>query len=231
MADIVGAWGQTRAMGLIANFKAKRAAKQALAVYEHKHMRWEQDSAIFKKINEAFTLAVQGKDAAESSLVNKAGECVLWHGQATFHEAGKTPGHYVGGSQGVSIPIVGGIRYRVGAMRGTFIPGDEVQVEKDSGEVYITTERLIFNGITNSKEWDFDKWTGAQCDDAEDSYIFHVSNRQKTSGLTFDPGIGREFNRVLAQALQCAESNPAAVLAELKNVAKELVENEPKLEA
>ncbi|CAB4877302.1 MAG: hypothetical protein F2787_07040 [Actinobacteria bacterium] len=218
-------------MGFIANYKAKRAARQAQAVFEHRHMRWEQDSGIFKKINEAFTLASQGQDAAENNLVSKPGEFVLWHGQGLFHEAGKTPGHYEGGSQGFSMPIFGGIRYRVGAMRGTFIPGDEVQMDKDSGEVYITTERLIFNGGINSKEWDFNKWTGAQCDPTETSYLFHVSNRQKTAGLTFDSETGREFNRFLAQALQCAEGSPTTVLAELKDVAKDLAENEPKLEA
>ncbi|MEI6477161.1 MAG: hypothetical protein WCO27_05510 [Actinomycetes bacterium] len=217
-------------MGFIADFKAKRVAKEAKATYEHKHMRWEQDSGIFKKINEAFTIASQGKDAVENSLVNKPGECVLWHGQGSFHEAGKTPGHYEGSSQGVSIPIVGGIRYRVGAMRGTFVPGDEVQINKDLGDVYITTERLLFNGLTNSKEWAFDKWTGAISDSTESNYLFHVSNRQKTSGITFDAETGREFNRFLAQALHCAEDGISAVLAELKTVSKELVEKEPKLE-
>jgi len=218
-------------MGFIADFKAKRVAKEAKATYEHKHMRWEQDSGIFKKINEAFTLANQGKDAVENSLVNKSEEFVLWHGQGSFHEAGKTPGHYEGSSQGLSIPIVAGIRYRVGAMRGTYVPGEEVQINKDLGDVYITTERLIFTGMTNSKEWSFDKWIGAQCDATETTYLFHVSNRQKTSGLAFDPGTGREFNRFLAQALHGAEASPAAVLTELKTVAKELVEKEPKLEA
>ena len=218
-------------MGFIADFKSKRVANKAKATYEHKHMRWEQDSGIFKKINEAFTLANQGKDAVENSLVNKSGEFVLWHGQGSFHEAGKTPGHYEGSSQGLSIPIVAGIRYRVGAMRGTYVPGEEVQVSKDEGEVYITTDRLIFTGSTHSKEWSFDKWIGAQCDATETTYLFHVSNREKTSGLAFDPAMGREFNRFLAQALHGAEASPAAVLAELKTVAKELVEKEPKLEA
>ena len=162
-------------MGFIANIKAKREAKDAQAVYEHKHSRWVQDTEIFAKISEAFSDAAKGEDAVENFLVNKPGECVLWHGQGTLHETGRSPGQYVGSSSGFSIPVVAGVRYRVGAMRGTFVPGSESQVYKETGEVFLTTTRVLFNGSSNTKEWDFAKWTGASTNaDESDLSLIHI---------------------------------------------------------
>ena len=215
-------------MGWISNFKAKRVAKKALTAYHQAHALWIEDVAIFDKITKAFTLASKGQDAFTNFLVAKADEIVIWQGQGQLHEAGSTPGHYEGGSSGFSIPLFAGIRYRVSAMRGTFVAGDPTQVYKEQGEVLITTARLVFNGGYNTKEWSFAKWTGASTSVDESDYIFHVSNRQKTSGIAFDPLTGREFNRFLAQALNCAEKGINAVVKELVTVIKELHEDEPK---
>jgi hypothetical protein len=96
------------------------------------------------------------------------------------------------------------------------------------GEVVLTTERLMFNGMMNTKEWLFSKWNGAATTDDESDYIFHVSNRQKTSGILFQPSTGREFNRFLAQALISAEQGISAVKPVLSEVLKGLEEDKPK---
>ena len=215
-------------MGFWTNLKAKRAHKSALREYEISYADWERDVEIFTKIKEAFALAAKGEDAASNLTVQKPGEFVLWTGQGQFHETGRTAGRYEGSSQGVSIPIVAGIRYRVGANRGTFVSGSEIQVYKEVGEVVLTTERLMFNGMMNTKEWLFSKWNGAATTDDESDYIFHVSNRQKTSGILFQPSTGREFNRFLAQALISAEQGISAVKPVLSEVLKGLEEDKPK---
>ena len=215
-------------MGFWTNLKAKRAHKSALREYEISYADWERDVEIFTKIKEAFALAAKGEDAASNLTVQKPGEFVLWTGQGQFHETGRTAGRYEGSSQGVSIPIVAGIRYRVGANRGTFVSGTEIQVYKEVGEVVLTTERLMFNGMMNTKEWLFSKWNGAATTDDESDYIFHVSNRQKTSGILFQPSTGREFNRFLAQALISAEQGISAVKPVLSEVLKGLEEDKPK---
>ncbi|GBL31685.1 hypothetical protein EMGBS11_06700 [Actinomycetota bacterium] len=215
-------------MGFWANLKAKRAHKSALREYEITYADWERDVEIFTKIKEAFALAAKGEDAASNLTVQKPGEFVLWTGQGQFHETGRTAGHYEGSSQGISIPVVAGIRYRVGANRGTFVSGSEIQVYKEVGEVVLTTERLMFNGMMNTKEWLFSKWNGAATTEDESDYIFHVSNRQKTSGILFQPSTGREFNRFLAQALISAEQGISAVKPVLSEVLKGLEEDKPK---
>ena len=215
-------------MGFWADRKAKRAFKNAMSEYEFEYAKWAHDIEIFKKIKSAFESAIKGDDAISNLTVQKRGEIVIWGGQGQYHEAGRTPGQYVGGSQGLSIPIVAGIRYRVGAMRGSFVPGDAIQAYKEVGEVLLSTERLMFNGTFNTKEWAFAKWNGAATSDDESDYIFHVSNRQKTSGILFDQSVGREFNRFLAQAINAAESGLASVITTVNKVLKDLAEDEPK---
>jgi len=206
----------------------KRAYKNALGEYQLNYADWKRDIEIFTKIKAAFELAAKGEDAVSNLTVQKAGEFVLWRGQGQFHEAGRAAGHYEGSSQGVSIPVVAGIRYRVGAMRGSFVPGNEIQVYKEVGDVVLTTDRLMFNGMMNTKEWAFSKWNGAATSNDETDFIFHVSNRQKTSGILFEAHVGREFNRFLAQALICAEQGMSEVKGVLTQVLKDLAEDEPK---
>jgi len=215
-------------MGFWSNFKAKSAHKKAMQQYAVAHHDWKRDVEIFNTIRAAFELAAKGEDAVSNLTVQKPGEIVLWRGQGQLHEAGRTAGQYVGSSQGFSIPLFAGVRYRVGAQRGTFVSGDPIQVYKEVGDVVLTTDRVLFNGMMNTKEWAFSKWNGAAASSDETDYIFHVSNRQKTSGILFAGDDGRLFNRFLAQALNCEEEGIAAVFKSLDGVIKELAEDEPK---
>jgi hypothetical protein len=215
-------------MGFWANYKVKSAHKKALRQYANDHADWVRDVAIFTTIRAAFELAAKGEDAVSNLTVQKPGEIVLWRGQGQLHEAGRTAGQYVGSSQGLSIPLFAGVRYRVGAQRGTFVSGDPIQVYKEVGDVVLTTDRVLFNGMMNTKEWAFSKWNGAAASADETDYIFHVSNRQKTSGILFAGDDGRLFNRFLAQALNCEEEGIGSVFKSLDGVIKELAEDEPK---
>ena len=94
----------------------------------------------------------------------------------------------------------------------------------------LTTERLIFTGPTKTQEWNFDKLLQLSTNDDESDYFINVSNRQKTSGVRFDPTTGREFNRFLGSATAAHEHGFAEVLEELNKMQKEAVEGEPVLE-
>ena len=215
-------------MGFWADRRAKREFAITLSTYQRRHARWVRDIEIFNKIKGAFESAIKGEDAVSNLAVQKPGEIVIWSGRGQFHEAGRAPGQYVGGTQGLSIPVVAGIRYRVGAMRGTFVPGDAIQAYKEVGDVILSTDRIMFNGMYNTKEWAFAKWNGAATSDDESDYIFNVSNRQKTSGILFDASVGREFNRFLAQAINAAENGLEGVISTVEKVLKDLAEDEPK---
>lgn len=214
-------------MGFIANWKAKRAYTGAMQVYDAELINWQSDIEIFKQIESAFELAAKGEDAVSNQTIQKAGEYVLWSGRGQFHQAGRGAGQYVGTSQGVSIPIGGGLRYRVGAMRGTYVSGDPIQKYGEIGDVILTTHRVLFNGMINTKEWLFSKWNGAAASDDETDYIFHVSNRQVTSGILFSQADGRLFNRFLGCAIIAVEYGFPRTLEEIAKNQAELGADKP----
>ena len=214
-------------MGFIAKWKAKRAYKNAMEVYEGELTDWQSDIEIFETIINALELAAKGEDAVSNLTVQKDGEVVLWRGQGQFHQAGRGAGKYVGSSQGLSMPIGGGLRYRVGAMRGTYVSGDPIQKYAEVGDVVLTNQRVMFNEMFNTREWLFSKWNGAAASSDETDYIFHVSNRQKTSGILFGARDGREFNRFLSCALIAAEYGIDRVITEIDKNLKELTEDKP----
>jgi hypothetical protein len=94
----------------------------------------------------------------------------------------------------------------------------------------LTTERLIFTGPIKTQEWNFDKLLQLSTNEDESDYFISVSNRQKTSGVRFDPATGREFNRFLGSATAVNEHGIEAVLQELRGIEKRIYEEEPKLE-
>ncbi len=57
---------------------------------------------------------------------------------------------YRGGSQGVSIPIVKGVRYRVGSHRGHIVKEDKL-VETSQGVLIVTNKRLFLHPFPGHK--------------------------------------------------------------------------------
>ncbi len=216
-------------MGYFANLKAKRADKAATKEYNRLHAIWQEDLETLTKLITVFTAASNGEDSVPNTLMQKPDERTLWTAQAIFHETGRTPSSYIGGSSGVSIPVGGGIRFRVGAMQGQVIPGEELQMDKDQGTVMLTTERLIFTGPIKTQQWEFDKLLMASTTPDQSDYFLNVSNRQITSGVRFDPATGREFNRFLGSATVVNEKGYEVLLDELHKLEKEAVGLEPKL--
>jgi hypothetical protein len=133
---------------------------------------------------------VTGDEAAEASPVPlKRDERLLLCVQgAALIEPRKRAGHWEGRSQGVSVPVPGlrGVRYRVGASRGTYVQGEEVPTPVDIGSFTVTTARAVFVGPKQTREWAWTKLLGIT--HAVDSpwTAISVSNRQKTSGVLYD---------------------------------------------
>lgn len=216
-------------MSWFANFKAKRAAKKAVKAHAYALAEWQEDVATLEKIITVITAASNGEDSVPNTLMQQPGEHTLWSATGIFHEAGRTPSQYAGGSTGVSIPVGGGVRFKVGAQRGTIIPGAEMQMDKDQGVVMLTNERLVFVGPVKSQEWKFDKLLMLSTTDDESDYFISVSNRKSTSGVRFDVATGREFNRFLGAATAANEHGFAKVLDELESLKKKALTQEPKL--
>jgi hypothetical protein len=216
-------------MGFLANFKAKRAAKRAHATYQLELFEWERENQVLAQALEIFTDASSGSEPEDHSLAQKKGELVLWTGHGVYHVAGRTPSTFSGGSQGVSIPLVAGIRYRVGAFKGQMTPGVEMQMDKDQGMVKLTNQRLIFAGPIATTEWAFAKLLSSFSNPDRTDFIFGVSNRQKSSGLRFSPEDGYAFAHLFALALYSYEKGIPATIEAIKNELQEGAADKPQL--
>ena len=216
-------------MGFIADFKAKRAAKRAQADYELELYEWERENQVLAQALAIFTDASSGSEPEDHSLVQKKGELVLWSGHGIYQVAGRTPSTFSGGSQGVSIPIVAGIRYKVGSFKGRMTPGVEMQMDKDQGMVKLTNQRLIFAGPIATTEWAFAKLLSSFSNPARTDFIFGVSNRQKSSGLRFSPEDGYAFAHLFALALYSYEKGIPATIEAIKHELQEGATDKPQL--
>ena len=217
-------------MGFLANFKAKRAAKRAQAKYQVELFEWERENQVLAQALEIFTDASSGSEPDDHSLAQKKGELVLWTGHGIYQVAGRTPSTFNGGSQGVSIPIVAGIRYKVGSFKGRMTPGVEMQMDKDQGMVKLTNQRLIFAGPIATTEWAFAKLLSTFSNPDRTDFIFGVSNRQKSSGLRFSPEDGYTFSHLFALALYSYEKGIPATIKAIEEELKEGAADKPQLE-
>jgi len=216
-------------MGFIADFKARRAAKRAQAKFELETYQWQSELDLLNTALDIFTNAAKGDEPEDHQLVQKKGELVLWTGQAIFHEAGRTPSTYKGGSAGVSIPVVAGVRLRVGQFSGQIVPGEQVQLDKDQGMVKLTNQRLIFAGSYHTTEWSFAKMLSAARNEEGNDFIIGVSNRKKTSGLKFSDADGPVFSRLFALALYAYENGIPETIKEIKSEITKRNKEKPKL--
>jgi hypothetical protein len=216
-------------MGFIADFKARRDAKKAERVFKLELHDWQSEIDILNSALDIFTNAAKGDEPEDHQLVQKKGELVLWTGQAIYHEAGRAPSTYSGGSSGISIPVVAGIRVRVGQFKGSVIPGEQMQIDKEQGLVKLTNQRLIFAGAYNTTEWSFAKMLSAARNEAGNDFIIGVSNRKKTSGLKFTDSDGKAFARLFALALYAYENGIPETVKEIKAEITKRNKEKPKL--
>jgi len=89
-------------------------------------------------------LQVNGLRPVETSLVLKRGEIAAAVVSASLCRY-RTRTQYVGGSQGLSIPLGHGFRYRVSSYRGQPIQSESL-AKVDEGTLVVTNQRLVFLG-------------------------------------------------------------------------------------
>jgi hypothetical protein len=94
---------------------------------------------------------------------------------------------YQGGSQGVSIPIAKGVRYRVGAFRGRMVTVGTQMTVQDTGMLSVTSQRLAYLGSAKSSEILYTKLLGIEA--FTDGIRLQASNRQNALLFRFAQGI------------------------------------------
>jgi hypothetical protein len=142
-------------------------------------------------------------------------------------ESRRGPGHYAGGSQGFSFRIAKGVRYRVGANRGTYVQGDEKLTQVDTGSVTVTSMRIVFQGSKQSREWALAKVLGIQHDPDMALTMISVSNRQKVSGFTYDETHTATVRLRVSMAVATATGRTDELVSDLEAQLAELDSNRP----
>jgi hypothetical protein len=167
--------------------RQQHRAEHDRAAYETARARWQSEvdelTGMLEDTSASGTTDVDG-------LVLKRNESAFAVVEgAALVEARRGKGHYEGASQGFSFRIAKGVRYHVGANRGTFVAGEERPTIIDEGTVYVTNQRVAFAGPKQTREWAFTKLISV--DHARDVPLtmLSVSNRQKTSGFGYSDAV------------------------------------------
>jgi len=167
-------------------------------------------------------------EAAKSFNGSAADGLVLANGEAVFYrvtgaalvEDRRGAGHWQGGSAGVSVPIgtVHGrsVRYRVGTTRGHYVQGTPAPTAIDTGNVFITNKRVIFQGTKQTRECAFAKLVGFEHDDHQGTTTFSVSNRQKPTTIHYGPGLSASFDFRLDLAMAHFQNTVAGLVDKLQ---------------
>jgi hypothetical protein len=123
---------------------------------------------------------------------------------ASLIEDRRGRGHYVGGSAGISIPVatIGGhaVRYHLGATRGHYEQAPPVPTAIDQGTVFVTNQRVVFQGTHQTRECLFSKLIGVE-HEADGTTVVSVSNRQKPTVVHYGAKLAGWFQFRLALAL------------------------------
>ena len=136
---------------------------------------------------------------------------------AMLIEPRRAPGHYAGTSAGLSFRLAKGVQYRVGQQRGVFQPGPESPTVIDHGDLAITTRRVIFRGLKQSREWEFGKLLGVEHAKDGSWSALSLRNRQKTSGFGYSADIADAVRFRFELALSTYRGDPEAYLTQLEN--------------
>jgi hypothetical protein len=130
-------------MGLVVRMSIKNAKKRQAVLAEQR--QWAQ--AAIEQLETA-----EGDPSKLPDLREQVRGLVLHGGERCFaackgvqHLVEGRRTRYVGGSQGVSIRIAKGVRYHVGGFSGRPVTTTFEKVN-DVGDVYVTTERIVFAG-------------------------------------------------------------------------------------
>ena len=194
--------------------RAKKAAKdyqEALAKWQAQHDGYAE----MLQLAQGFT------GSASDEIMLAGGEAVFYQVTGcSLVEERRGAGHYQGGSTGVSIPIgsLGGrtVRYRVGANRGHYVQGAPTATAIDTGTVFITNKRVVFQGGKQTRECAFAKLIGFQHDDGGGSTTFSVSNRQKPTTVHYGPNLSGSFDFRLDLAMAHFKGTVADLVNQLK---------------
>jgi hypothetical protein len=198
---------------LFPKYQEKKARKE----YEAKLAQWQ---AHHDSLADAIEFAQTFNGESSDEILLKAGESLFAQGQGfSLVEERRGAGQWQGRSSGVSIPIgsIGGrsVRYRVGQTKGHYVQGAPTPTAIDVGTVFVTNQRVVFQGSRQTRECLFSKLIGVK-HTTDGSTIFTVSNRQRPTVIHYGVEAAEAFDNRLALALAHYRSEVPALVGQLQ---------------
>jgi len=138
---------------------------------------------------------------------------------------------FKGGSAGVSYRLTKRVSVRSGSFQGQSIPGAEVPTIVDIGQFVVTTERAVFTGPKQSREFDFSKLLSVsrQVIGKGHSVLYlPVSNRKTVSGVGTGEGSLDIISARLNIAIGLKRGSKEAMIQGLRSEIENLKKNPPR---
>lgn len=140
-------------------------------------------------------------------------------------------GHYEGGSAGFSIPISSfdgrSVRFHVGATHGHYVTAPPVATAIDSGDLWVTNSRVVFQGHKQTRECDFAKLIGYAHSPSHGSTTFSVSNRQNPITISYGSALYSWFDLRLELALAIYRGATDQLTAQVEGDINSLMQSKP----
>ena len=163
--------------------REKRKSTRVAEVHAKQLNIWRYEQDVLDQRAHRLTSAARGEVQPATGIALSGDDCPLWAGVAHLVEPRRQPGHYTGGSSGVSVPVGFGIRTRVGSSHGSYTPGADIQSPVDLGRAAITDQRIVFVGSRSTREWAFSKLLAVNYVANGAAVLLPVSGRGTVSGL------------------------------------------------
>jgi hypothetical protein len=139
---------------------------------------------------------------AVDNLVLRKGELAYWQEPGTLYEEKVVSRRYEGGSRGVSIRLMRGVSFRVGAHQGQLV-SDTANVAISTGSLVVTNQRLVFMGDSKSFETKFENLLDME--HFPDGVVYSERNKQKQRKIIYCRRNGEVVAEIISSALDRRE--------------------------
>jgi hypothetical protein len=195
-------------MGLGDKAKARRAAAE-LAAWQAQRLRVQS----FIARVETFTGATSADGGPIPIELREGEHALLVLPVVRLIEPRRLPSHFMGGS-GFTFHVAGGAP-------------DEEATPIDTGTVTVTDRRTVFSGSLHTRTWDHSAVIGYHSNGQPPWTAIAVSDRQKVSGIRYDPTHAEEFRFALALGLARSHQAQAGLLDDLNRQLEDLDRQRP----
>ena len=170
------------------------------------------------ELESVLQIALAGCGFGSNDIVLKPGEsvvCLIRASDSWRSEKARGIGPAV--RRGCPYLWVFGVRGRVGRSRGHYVPGNEAPTVIDTGTMYLTTQRLIFNGAA-SGQWSANFSKVISIDAGGGHLRIAVSNRQKPTDISYGSSIDGWVEPRVDTALAIFGGDTSQVVAEIRQL-------------